>query len=122
MKGEEGSELWVWLRLKLIADVGFVGLPNVGKSTLLSKLSNAKTKVAGYPFTTLKPQLGVLKTLKDIILADLPGLVKGAAEGVGLGLKFLAHAERCKVIFHVIDPSNNVKRGLFYNQKRVRKI
>ncbi len=122
-KGEEGSELWVWLRLKLIADVGFVGLPNVGKSTLLSKLSNAKTKVANYPFTTLKPQLGVLReNFKDIILADLPGLVKGAAEGVGLGLKFLAHAERCKVIFHVIDPSNNVKEDYFTIRKELEKF
>ena len=105
-KGFSGEELWVWLRLKLIADVGLVGLPNAGKSTLLSVLSNAKPKVADYPFTTTKPQLGILRCYnKDIILADLPGLIQGASKGLGLGLNFLAHIERCKTIMHLCDIS-----------------
>ena len=98
--------MWVWLRLKLIADIGFVGVPNAGKSTLLSILSNAKPKIADYPFTTVKPQLGVLRfNSGDLVLADLPGLLKGASEGTGLGLKFLAHIERCKAIVHLCDLS-----------------
>ena len=106
-KGNEGEEVWVWLRLKLIADVGFLGFPNVGKSTLLSNLSNAKAKIGSYPFTTLKPQLGLFREYdKDIVLADLPGLIKGASKGTGLGLKFLAHVERCKVLLHVCDISD----------------
>ncbi|MBS92033.1 MAG: GTPase ObgE [Rickettsiales bacterium] len=105
-KGKTGEELWVWLRLKLIADIGFIGLPNVGKSTLLSVLSNAKPKIANYPFTTTNPQLGLLRSdLGDLILADLPGLIKGAADGIGLGLKFLAHIERCRVLIHICDVS-----------------
>jgi GTP-binding protein len=107
-KGNEGQEAWVWLRLKLIADVGFLGFPNVGKSTLLSNLSNAKAKIGSYPFTTLKPQLGLFREYdKDIVLADLPGLIKGASKGTGLGLKFLAHVERCKVLLHVCDVSDD---------------
>ena len=113
-KGNEGEEVWVWLRLKLIADVGFLGFPNVGKSTLLSNLSNAKAKIGSYPFTTLKPQLGLFREYdKDIVLADLPGLIKGASKGTGLGLKFLAHVERCKVLLHVCDISvvNNLEEN-----------
>ena len=105
-KGKIGEELWVWLRLKLIADIGFLGLPNAGKSTLLSVLSNAKPKIANYPFTTTTPQLGLLRfDFGDLVLADLPGLVKGAADGVGLGLKFLAHIERCRTLIHICDIS-----------------
>ncbi len=108
-KGTKGQDLWIWLRLKLFADIGLVGLPNAGKSTLLRQLSNANPKVGDYPFTTLKPQLGLFrKGDVDLIIADLPGLIKGASKGIGLGLKFLAHVERCKTIFHVCDISRNI--------------
>ena len=117
-KGIKGKEMWVWLRLKLIADIGFVGVPNAGKSTLLSILSNAKPKIADYPFTTVKPQLGVLRfNSGDLVLADLPGLLKGASEGTGLGLKFLAHIERCKYLLHLVDINDN---NWYENYKIVR--
>ena len=120
-KGKEGEELWVWLRLKLIADIGFVGLPNSGKSTLLSVLSNAKAKVANYPFTTLKPQLGLLRFEQgDITLADLPGLISGANKGVGLGLRFLAHIERCRALAHLCDLSVEKDEEIIENYRIIR--
>ena len=116
--GQTGEEFWIWLQLKVIADIGIVGLPNAGKSSLLKALTRAKPKIANYPFTTINPNLGVAYyDNKEITLADIPGLVEGAHKGVGLGVKFLRHIERCKILIHLIDLSES---DLFENYIKIR--
>ena len=106
-KGTPGEEFTVWLQLKTIADIGIIGLPNAGKSSLLAAITNANPKIANYQFTTLNPNLGVAQyDDKEVVLADIPGLVEGAHEGVGLGIQFLKHIERCKSLLHLIDITN----------------
>jgi GTP-binding protein len=102
--GIPGEEMWVWLRLKLLADVGLVGMPNAGKSTFINAVSNAQAKVGDYAFTTLVPKLGVVRHKgREFVLADIPGLIEGAADGAGIGDRFLGHIERCRVLIHLID-------------------
>ena len=106
--GKLGEEFWIWFQLKVIADIGIIGKPNAGKSSLLAALTKAKPKIANYPFTTINPNLGVTYyDNKEVTLADIPGLVEGAHKGIGLGDKFLRHIERCKVLLHLIDLSEN---------------
>ena len=117
--GGKGENFWIWLQLKVIADIGIVGMPNSGKSSLLSVLTSAKPKIANYPFTTINPNLGVTNyDNKEVTLADIPGLIEGAHEGIGLGDKFLRHIERCKNILHLIDITND---NLLENYSKVRK-
>ena len=106
--GEPGQEMWVWLRLKLLADAGLLGLPNAGKSTFLNAVTNAAAKVGAYPFTTLRPQLGVVRHKgREFVLADIPGLIEGAAEGAGIGDRFLGHVERTRLLLHLVDASSD---------------
>ncbi|MCP5395932.1 MAG: GTPase ObgE [Sphingomonadaceae bacterium] len=106
--GEPGEEMWVWLRLKLLADVGLLGMPNAGKSTFINAVSNARAKVGHYAFTTLVPKLGVVHHKgREFVLADIPGLIEGAADGAGIGDRFLGHIERCRVLIHLVDISGD---------------
>ena len=117
--GFPGQEKWLWLRLKLIADAGLIGLPNAGKSTFLAAVTRARPKIADYPFTTLHPNLGVgLVDNEEVVIADIPGLIEGAHEGIGLGDKFLRHIERCKNLVHLIDITEN---NILENYLKIRK-
>ena len=118
-KGTKGEEFWIWLQLKTIADIGIIGLPNAGKSSLLGSITSANPKIANYKFTTINPNLGVaIYDDKEITLADIPGLIEGAHTGVGLGIKFLKHVERCKTLLHLIDISND---DLIKSYKQIRR-
>ena len=117
--GNKGESFWIWMQLKVIADIGIIGMPNSGKSSLLSVLTSAKPKIANYPFTTINPNLGVASyNNREVTLADIPGLIEGAHEGIGLGDKFLRHIERCKSILHLIDITSE---NLLENYSKVRK-
>ena len=122
-KGALGEDFWIWLQLKTIADIGIIGLPNSGKSSLLAALTKAKPKIANYQFTTLNPNLGVTSyDNKELTLADIPGLIEGANEGVGLGYKFLKHIERCKNLLHLIDiTETNLLKCYFQVRKELKK-
>ena len=118
-KGGQGEEFWIWLQLKTIADIGIIGLPNAGKSSLLASMTSANPKIANYKFTTINPNLGVASyDDKEVTLADIPGLIEGAHTGTGLGIKFLKHIERCKTLLHLIDITED---DLFISYDQVRK-
>ena len=118
-KGGQGEEFWIWLQLKTIADIGIIGLPNAGKSSLLASMTSANPKIANYKFTTINPNLGVASyDDKEVTLADIPGLIEGAHTGAGLGIKFLKHIERCKTLLHLIDITED---DLFISYNQVRK-
>lgn len=112
--GWPGEEAWVWLRLKLLADAGLLGLPNAGKSTFINAVTNAKAKVGDYPFTTVRPQLGVVSHRnREFVIADIPGLIEGAADGAGIGDRFLGHIERCRVLLHLVDATGDDPVGAY---------
>jgi GTPase len=112
--GWPGEEAWVWLRLKLLADAGLLGLPNAGKSTFINAVTNARAKVGAYPFTTVRPQLGVVTHHdREFVVADIPGLIEGAADGAGIGDRFLGHIERCRVLLHLIDATGDDPVGAY---------
>jgi len=118
-KGQIGEDFWIWLQLKTIADVGIIGLPNAGKSSLLAAITNANPKIANYKFTTINPNLGVAEyDNKEITIADIPGLIEGAHKGTGLGIKFLKHIERCKTLIHMIDITD---KNLENSYKQIKK-